>query len=797
MKLSKIKTAAMAALFGAALALPMAAQAQEAYAAGDGTTLVFYYDDQRASRTGETYDLPKSYSGPVYKKKGFTSARFDDSFKDYRPTSTIYWFYSCEAIETIEGWENLNTSEVTTMYGMFAHCKALKDIDLSHFDTSKCTVMNNMFMECKALTTIDVSYLNVENVTDFGYMFVSCGNLTTIYCPDTWTCNGNSSGMFHECWVLKGAVKYNHGQTDISMANPDTGYFTRRVVSLEAYSVLDSDQTLTFYYDPRRSSRTGTVYDLTADASTPAYCKDVLKAVFDPSFADYAPTTLSNLFAECESLTTVEGMRNLNSSQATDMSNMFKGCKSLKKLNLSLLSTSAAVDMHAMFKDCASLSTIYCDDTWTCAESTDMFLGCTSLKGAMAYDPAKIGVEMANPNTGYFTMPGSDVAEPTAYAVEAEGVLSFYYDKLCDARPGKLYDMPEAGSTPDWAGSGSDVDTSVTKVVFDSSFKGYKPSSLQCWFSYCTTLAAIEGLANLNASDVTDMYYMFIGCTSLKSITLTGLNTSSVTDMVGLFRDCTALEAIDLSGIDTGNVVDMSSMFNNCTSLKTLNISGLNTAKVKYMNHMFIYCESLESIDLSDFETPSLVIMNYMFSDCKSLKEIDLSNFDLSIVNDMDNLFADCTSLTKVNLNGLKPSGEWCSTAETFVGCTALKELDLTGFDASGVTDMNNMFNGCTGLTTIYCNDTWSCAESNDMFLDCTSLVGAVAYDPMKVNASMANPDTGYFTRKNGSIDCIEADENTTAEYYNLQGMKVAAESLTPGIYIVCRGDKTNKITVK
>ena len=132
-----------------------------------------------------------------------------------------------------------------------------------------------------------------------------------------------------------------------------------------------------------------------------------------------------------------------------------------------------------------------------------------------------------------------------------------------------------------------------------------------------------------------------------------------------------------------------------------------------------------------------------------------------------------------------------------FVGCTALKELDLTGFDASGVKNMSNMFNGCTGLATIYCNDTWSCAESDDMFLDCTSLVGAVAYDPMKVNASMANPDTGYFTRKNSSIDRIEADENTTAEYYNLQGMKVAAESLTPGIYIVRRGDKTNKITVK
>ncbi|MFC2440710.1 MAG: hypothetical protein ACFNVH_07875, partial [Segatella maculosa] len=34
------------------------------------------------------------------------------------------------------------------------------------------------------------------------------------------------------------------------------------------------------------------------------------------------------------------------------------------------------------------------------------------------------------------------------------------------------------------------------------------------------------------------------------------------------------------------------------------------------------------------------------------------------------------------------------------------------------------------------------------MFQDCTELIGAVKYDPNKTDISMANPTTGYFTRK-------------------------------------------------
>lgn len=45
-------------------------------------------------------------------------------------------------------------------------------------------------------------------------------------------------------------------------------------------------------------------------------------------------------------------------------------------------------------------------------------------------------------------------------------------------------------------------------------------------------------------------------------------------------------------------------------------------------------------------------------------------------------------------------------------------------------------------------------------------------------------------------IDSISGDENAVPEYYNLQGIRVNAEALTPGIYIVKTGNTTKKIRI-
>lgn len=46
-------------------------------------------------------------------------------------------------------------------------------------------------------------------------------------------------------------------------------------------------------------------------------------------------------------------------------------------------------------------------------------------------------------------------------------------------------------------------------------------------------------------------------------------------------------------------------------------------------------------------------------------------------------------------------------------------------------------------------------------------------------------------------IDVIAADNDTKAEYYTINGIKVNGNSLTPGIYVKRIGNKTEKAIVR
>ena len=256
--------------------VPNSTDLREAYVVEDGSTLTFYYDANKKTRTGTVYGIYQKQASdksiPAWagtyneSKSSITSVVFDSSFKDYKPTSTSKWFYKCTNLKNIEGISNLNTENVTNMYCMFYGCSALTSLELTNFNTANVTDMSKMFYGCSALTTLDLSNFNTANVTemycmfygcsaltsldltnfntanvtDMSYMFQYCENLTAIYCDDTWTCS-ESSGMFSGCTKLKGAVAYDENKTDASMANPTTGYFTKELhqtydVVLESYN---------------------------------------------------------------------------------------------------------------------------------------------------------------------------------------------------------------------------------------------------------------------------------------------------------------------------------------------------------------------------------------------------------------------------------------------------------------------------------------------------------------------------------------------------------------------------------
>ena len=114
---------------------------------------------------------------------------------------------------------------------------------------------------------------------------------------------------------------------------------------------------------------------------------------------------MSYMFYSCERLTSLD-VSNFNTQNVTDMSYMFSWCEGLNSLDLSKFDTQNVEYMNYMFWSSSALKTIYVSDKFVTTKvsyGTDMFSGCTSLKGAIDFDDSKTDKTYANYKTGYFT----------------------------------------------------------------------------------------------------------------------------------------------------------------------------------------------------------------------------------------------------------------------------------------------------------------------------------------------------------------------------------------------------------
>ena len=423
----------------------------------ENTTLTFYYDSQRDSRPGRIYDLNTGLNRVGWELdhtcSEVTNAVIDPSFAGARPTTTYAWFYGMNKIDTIIGLEYLNTSEVTIMNWMFGHSNNLEHIDVSHFNTDKVTSMYALFGDCEKLKTLDLSNWNTANVTDMDMMFSFCLELKTIYVGSGWNtdCVTESEHMFANNFLLVGGQgtawdasnpkDKTYAHIDGGTGNP--GYLTDKFNPV-AYAVFDNN-ILTFYYDFERNSRTGKIYELNTGDNFPAWIYDgitgiVQYAVFDPSFADARPTSTNSWFMGMQFLKSIAGMEYLNTSEVTDMGDMFLNCSSLssidvshfntekvtfmaglfaqcnklKILDLSSFNTANVATMRSMFAYCQELQTIYVGDGWSTASAIgsgfEMFQDCNNLVGGQGttYDPNHTEEDYAHidggpDNPGYFT----------------------------------------------------------------------------------------------------------------------------------------------------------------------------------------------------------------------------------------------------------------------------------------------------------------------------------------------------------------------------------------------------------
>lgn len=236
-------------------------------------------------------------------------------------------------------------------------------------------------------------------------------------------------------------------------------------------------------------------------------------------------------------------------------------------------------------------------------------------------------------------------------------------------------------------------------------------------FAGFKNLETIEGLENLDTSQVTNMSFMFWDCNSITSLNVSSFDTSKVTDMSCLFDSCGLLTDLDVSHFDTSNVINMYGMFSCCYALTGLDLSNFDTRNVTNMSWMFNQCQALTSLNISTFSTSKVTDMGGMFHMCEKLTNLDLSSFNTSNVTDMNNMFNDCVSLMNLDLRHFDTANVTDMNC-MFLLCSTLTNLDLSNFDTRNVTSMAWMFNGCSSLTSLNVShfDTGNVTDMSGMF---------------------------------------------------------------------------------
>lgn len=606
-------------------------------------------------------------------RKKIKTVVFDESFKHARPKSCDQWFYLFEGLTKIEHLDYLNTSEVENMGSMFSNCTSLETLDLSSFNTEKVTNMSEMFVGSTNLRTINLPKGFIgSNVTDLNGMFRGCASLTEL---DLSGSNAEKvkdmCKMFYGCFVL----------SNLNLSILKTGSLTDMRYLFSSCQSLESLDLSGFNTE-----------NVTSMESMFSQCSS-LRSLDLSSFNTSKVIDMHLMFYKCTNLESID-LSSFDTENLQRMARMFYSCTKLAMLDLSSFATPNMTSMLSAFQYCKNLKTIYVTSAFTTDKVTEgpyAFAGCVNLPN---YNPDKTGVEMAHTGEGGY------LTAATASWVRWDaptGTLSFH--RSATKPEGVNILALGTGTSPNWDTHAAEI----KKVVFKAGFRDETHWTCSKWFSGCTNLTSIEGIENLN--------------------------TSNVKYMNEMFGQCSNLETLDLSHFNTERVTTMAQMFYGCTKLHDLNIDNFNTENVSYMNGMFEGCSGLDTLDLSHFNTRYVRKdgMNYMFNGCSNLSSLDVSNFT--------------TDKPRMQLDGL------------FKGCSSLQTLDLSSFSTGGASSVTDMFDGCSALRTIYVSDLFKFngVSSSNMFRNCENLKGAIDFIPQYKDSKYANYVSGYLTKKVGT----------------------------------------------
>ena len=135
----------------------------------------------------------------------------------------------------------------------------------------------------------------------------------------------------------------------------------------------------------------------------------------------------------------------------------------------------------------------------------------------------------------------------------------------------------------------------------------------------------------------------------------------------------------------------------------------------------YIKCDNLDTSGVTDMSHMFCMVNDYGSE--TALATLDVSKFNTAKVTNMSNMFQGCSGLTSLNVSSFVTS-KVTTMNSMFDECKSLTSLNLSKFNTANVTDMSCMFRGCSALPELNLSNfnTSNVTTMESMFYGCESL---------------------------------------------------------------------------
>lgn len=775
-----------------------------------GGTLELYGDVELDGISENMAAFPEEGSeSPLNEYSYLRKVSFDKSYAGVKQKSLSRLFLGFNNLEEITGLENLNTSETETMSEMFCGCDDLATLDLSSFNTAKVKNMDAMFEACNYLQTIFVGEgFTTAAVETSERMFSGAERLSGAIEYDAEKDGAEYANYKTGYFTLKCDHKDAAGASLLTKVEDVAADCQKAAHSIYKCSrcLRNVEDNFTGDIDPTKHHFTkftermepgcvtfGTVESYKCDICGNVYADDKGQTKLDYDKGEIAILPPGHDFDEtytcrkCHVQDTrykalaANGVKvviidQVNPWKLVDENDATKGLQSSNQgLNSSQSSLALLLVSDKKFKLDADINVESEDGSDVLSASLDgnelaRMSGMAANSLQRVLDPGAHLLVLAYSKDASADV-YSDMASMTGFSATTEydaGQLKSYAAMVYNEDDKTM--TLKAMTAEDTVGENEKVYNimldqnyfigdvpwlyvmqGVKSITIDKSFSQFRPKSTAGWFCYAVSATEINGLENLNTSEVEVFDQMFGYCASLKSLDLSHFDTGKAKSMVAMFLSLFSMEELDLTSFDTESLKSAEGMFYQSYGLERIYVSKkFNLASCALSDDMFAYCPYLRGAKAyNDRNSNTADYANYFSGYLRTYYKVGDERFDL---------YGDSNKALTVDNLTLK-EGKSFMTHDTFTAKKATLTRTLDG-------DNNRYHVGTVCLPYDICgNDNFSLYSVKDVVsIDDATAKAAAVGEPSatvvleKVNGVLPAGTPAIFKGKGNSV--VIASEN-------------------------------------